>query len=135
MLDIRDRKVTPRARVSVAAAMCLAFSAVFATTALAAPSAVSCAAEASDWQLQDIDDIAADFFPHLFDAYPFDTPEAFAADIAQFDKNSDGLMCARVSKGDDLNPKSHWYRMGWVIPLKGDPEPIHYLRVKDNLDK
>jgi len=35
------------------------------------------------------------------------------AELTAVDKNGDGLLCVGVSKGQDLNPNSHWARLFW----------------------
>ena len=74
--------------------------------------------------------VADYFWPHLLnDLYGF----ADAAEFAQvlddlYDKNGDDMVCGHERGGDELNPKSHWYRLG--IELIG--EPVHFISIKDN---
>jgi hypothetical protein len=77
-------------------------------------------------ELGEIDQIAVDFFPHLFPGQ-FDTAEGFAAAITELvDANGDGLACSRVFIFD--NPSSHLYKLG--IELLG--EPTHRIQFGDN---
>jgi hypothetical protein len=74
--------------------------------------------------------VADYFWPHLLnDLYGF----ADAAEFAQvlddlYDKNGDDMVCGHERGGYELNPKSHWYRLG--IELIG--EPVHFISIKDN---
>jgi hypothetical protein len=96
--------------------------------ATAAPPHDGCSGAADQWQLQTPTDAANDFFEHLLPGQ-FQTPEAFAQAIDELvDKNSDDLVCTRVSKGFDLNPNSHWYQLG--LEILG--EPVHVLSAKDD---
>ncbi len=97
---------------------CLAFPAVAsAAQKIGCPNAL---------ELGEIDQIAADFFPHLFPGQ-FDTAEDFAASITDLaDANGDGLACSRVFIFD--NPNSHLYKLG--IELLG--EPRHTLQITEN---
>jgi len=99
------------------------------TAVLAAPKD-GCPAEASGWYATSPLDAATDFFPHLLPGGPWATPEAFAADIdALVDFNGDDIICAKPYWGWDLNPNSHWYRVGFDLGLG---EPVHGLTMLDN---
>lgn len=101
---------------------------------LAAPAGVvaapksGCPAAASGWFLSSPTAAAADFFVHLIPGQ-FATADAFAEAIdAGVDKNGDDQICVKLSWGDNLNPNSHWYRLG--LELLG--EPVHVMTVLDN---
>jgi hypothetical protein len=88
---------------------------------------------AGEWKLWDIygpGGVAEYFWPHLLnDLYGF----ADAAEFAQvlddlYDKNGDDKVCGLERGGDELNPNSHWYRLG--IEMIG--EPVHFISIKDN---
>ena len=88
-----------------------------------------CPATTAGWEISTPEEAASDFFPHLL-------PGAFAtaaefADVIDANDNRDGdaWVCIRLSWGFDLNPKSHWYRLGIAGPLN---EPVHALHVIDN---
>lgn len=97
-------------------------------TALAAPK-TGCASGASGWHLSTPTQAAEDFFPHLLPGQ-FATAGEFADVIdAIYDRNNDDLVCIRHSWGYDLNPNSHWYRLGFEAGLG---EPVHSMQAMDN---
>jgi hypothetical protein len=76
-----------------------------------------------------VDAAAAGLFAHLIPGQ-FATVEEFAAAISALDdKNGDGWICQREAWGFELNPKSHWYRLGFELGLD---EPVHFLYASDN---
>ena len=97
-------------------------------TALAAPKD-GCAAAASGWQAISVAQAAEDFFPHLLPGQ-FASAEEFAEILdAIYDRNGDDLACIKLMWGFELNPNSHWYRVGFEIGLD---EPVHVLLIIDN---
>jgi hypothetical protein len=86
-----------------------------------------------EWQLWDIHGpagVAEYFWPHLLnDLYGFADVNEFAQVLDDlYDKNGDDKVCGFERGGDELNPKSHWYRLG--IDMIG--EPVHFISIKDN---
>jgi hypothetical protein len=97
-------------------------------TALAAQNS-GCPSASAGWELKTVQASASAFFPHLIPGQ-FATVEAFAAAYAaEFDGNGDGLICQRLKWGFDLNPNSHWWRVGFDVGLG---EPVHLLLPRDN---
>jgi len=81
------------------------------------------------WAQTTVADAAATIWPALID------PSAFPGGIADleaaldgYDKNDDDELCVKTSGGEDLNPNSHWYRVG--LELLG--EPIQFFIPSDN---
>jgi hypothetical protein len=113
------RRLGPAAVLSVLAAMLLA-------PGVGAAQKTGCSAGESVWQLQSIEEAAAEFFPHLFPGQ-FATADEFADAItALVDRNGDGLACTTVKVFD--NPNSHYYKLG--IEVLG--EPTQKLGILDN---
>ena len=114
-------------RIVVAGLLGAALAAIPATASAAQKT--GCSDEASGWHLIDIATAAADFYPHLLPG-SYASPADFAADIdAGVDKNDDDMVCLKLSWGYELNPNSHWYRLGFDLGLG---EPVHLLTVLDN---
>ena len=87
-----------------------------------------CAAPQSGWSEKSVAEAAARIYPGLLDNTPWPTLADFVAQIATEDTNNDGAVCLLVMWGDDLNPKSHWYKVG--IELLGSP--VEQFFVRDN---
>lgn len=121
MLD-RTRRCRTRIGTMLATAG-LAFS--VAVPAAAAPR-TGCAAEASGWREGTIDEVAAAVYPEILPGHPWPTLDDFVAAIAPLDANSDGSLCVKQIWGDELNPSSHWYRVG--MDLLGRPVVANYIR-------
>ena len=98
------------------------------TAALAAPKD-GCPADASGWYATSPLDAATDFFPHLLPGQFADVAEFAAVIDAGVDFNGDDIICAKPYWGWDLNPNSHWYRVGFESGLG---EPVHGLTMLDN---
>jgi hypothetical protein len=97
-------------------------------TALAAQK-TGCAAAESGWHAVLVTQAAADFFPHLTPGQ-FTSAEEFAEVIdALYDGNGDDMACIKLMWGWELNPNSHWYRLGFALGLD---EPVHVMMVIDN---
>lgn len=97
-------------------------------TALAAPQA-GCAAAASGWHLVTVQQAADDFFEHLTPGQ-FANADDFADAIdALSDRNGDDDICIKLMWGEELNAKSHWYRLGFELGLD---EPVHLMMAVDN---
>ena len=96
-------------------------------TALAAPKD-GCAAAASGWHALSVAQAAEDFFPHLLPGQ-FESAEEFAETLDAYDRDGDDLACVKLMWGAELNPNSHWYRVGFEIGLD---EPVHVLLLIDN---
>jgi hypothetical protein len=114
-------------RIALSGLVAIALLALPATAA-AAPKA-GCAAAASGWHLSTPLAAATGFFPHLTPGQ-FATAAEFAAVIdAAVDRNDDDLICIRFSWGYALNPKSHWYVLGFDLGLG---EPVHVMQAEGN---
>lgn len=97
-----------------------------AGSAVAAPKA-GCSAAQSGWNETSVGDAAATIWPSIIDTTPFPggIPDLAAA-LGGLDKNDDGDLCLLRLWGDDLNPNSHWYKVG--IELFGSPVIANYVR-------
>ena len=81
-----------------------------------------------DWGLWGVQEAAEEIFPNLLPGHrPFETVDEVAEAIdAIFDKNDDDNICLKIIWGDDLNPNSHWYKVG--VELLGSPTIMYILR-------
>jgi hypothetical protein len=123
----RTRRSSGPRRLAVAGVIAGLVAIPAAGTALGASD--GCAAAASGWSRQTVAATAARIWPGLVDPSPWPggLPE-FELQIATEDENGDGSVCLLVMWGDDLNPKSHWYKVG--IELFGSP--VEQFFVRDN---
>jgi hypothetical protein len=122
---MRRLKVSRRSQFGISVALIV--SAAMAPAAAHAAQESGCPADSGGWQLRTVGAVAADFFPHVFPDQ-WATVAQFETDYVEpFDRNDDGLVCARVQVSDN-NPNAHWYRVG--IEVLG--EPTQFLTVKDN---
>jgi hypothetical protein len=97
--------------------------------AAAAADQDGCPAAAGGWTRALVSVAAAEFFDHLVPGQ-FATVAEFAAAIdATSDKDGDDWICRKSMWGADLNPQSHWYRVGFELGLG---EPVHLLLVIDD---
>jgi hypothetical protein len=87
-----------------------------------------CAAPQSGWSERTVEAAAARIYPGLLDSTPWPTLGDFVLQIATEDTNNDGDVCLLVMWGADLNPKSHWYKVG--LELLGSP--VEQFFVRDN---
>lgn len=87
-----------------------------------------CAATQSGWSEKSVADAAGRIYPGLLNKTPWPTLGDFVLQIATEDTNNDGDVCLLVMWGADLNPKSHWYKVG--IELLGSP--VEQFFVRDN---
>ena len=75
---------------------------------------------AEGWNQMTIVEAATAIWPELLDRSVFPGGQAdLEAALAGFDRNGDGDLCIKISGGDDLNPNSHWYRVG--VEVLGSP--------------
>ena len=81
------------------------------------------------WQRATVHDTAVDFFPHLLPGQ-FETAAEFETVLAAESADGDPVVCVKHLWGDALNPKSHWYQLGFEVGLN---EPVHVILVKDDL--
>ena len=89
-----------------------------------APVAAAPAACPTSWELATVHDTAVDFYPHLLPGQ-FETAVEFEAFLGSLEDNDgDGDVCVQRLWGYDLNPKSHWYLLGFEVGLN---EPVHVL--------
>lgn len=89
-------------------------------TASAAPK-TGCAA--GGWQELSVADAANLIFPGLIDPDAVGgSPAALAVLLDGYDVNNDDFICLKVLAGEQLNPNSHWYRVG--MEVLGFPAPL-----------
>lgn len=94
-------------------------------SAIAAPKTGCPAGE--DWTESLVVDAAAAIWPALLDPSPWADEAAFASFLdATYDRNGDDAVCVKTMWGDDLNPNSHWYRVG--LELIGEPTQMFIVR-------
>jgi hypothetical protein len=115
-----------RLRLIVAVVLAVAMALSFTASASADPKFGCPAAE--DWGLWGVQEAAEEIFPNLLPGLlPFETVEEVAEVIdAVYDNNDDGNICLKIIWGDDLNPNSHWYKVG--VELLGSPTIMYILR-------
>jgi hypothetical protein len=114
-----------RLRLIVALVLALAMALSFPVGAAADPK-FGC--PAGEWGLWGVQEAAEEIFPNLLPGlHPFETVDEVAEAIdATFDKNDDDNICLKIHWGDDLNPNSHWYKVG--VELLGSPTIDYILR-------
>lgn len=80
-----------------------------------------------DWTESTATDAGATIWPALLDPSPWPDAAAFAEFLdAAYDRNGDDSVCAKTLWGGDLNPNSHWYRVG--LELIGEPAQLFVVR-------
>lgn len=95
------------------------------TAAVAAPK-TGCPA-GDDWTESTVAEAAATVWPALLDQSPWANEAAFADFLdATYDRNDDGAMCIKTMWGEDLNPNSHWYKVG--LEVLGSPTQLFVIR-------
>ncbi|MDH5334486.1 MAG: hypothetical protein OEW65_11430 [Thermoleophilia bacterium] len=105
-------------------AMCLTV-----TAAASADPKVGCPV-GEGWAEMTVVSAANEVFPNLIPGYPWTSADELAAFVdATYDKNDDGAICLKTISGDDLNPKSHWFRVG--IDL-GFGTGVSFYMARDN---
>jgi hypothetical protein len=72
-------------------------------------------------------DAAARIYPHLLGTPPGGLAE-FELIVGGDDRDGNGRVCLKEQWGDELNPRSHWYRLGMAIL----GEPTHAFIVHDD---
>ena len=83
-------------------------------TAAAAPKA-GCPVSASGWEESSVQQLAADFFPHLLPGQ-FANVGELAGALAAYDANGDGMLCAKWMWDEELNPNANWYGVVQLLP-------------------
>jgi hypothetical protein len=108
--------------------VCAAAIATTTPTVSAAP-ATGCAAGGSGWTEMTVAAIAARIWPGFLDKTAFPGGQAELEQVlGTLDRNGDGALCLKITKGEDLNPNSRWYREG--IEILGTP--TEFYNVHDN---
>jgi hypothetical protein len=94
---------------------------------LATPVAARSGCPAGSWDRMSVAGAAALIYPHLLVPPPGGL-DAFAAMVGGEDRDGNTLVCVKETWGEDLNPRSHWARLG--MELLG--EPTHAFIVHDD---
>lgn len=98
------------------------------TSAVAAPK-TGCPAERSGATEVSVETAGATIWAGLLDQSPWPGGESeFTELISGFDGNGDGVVCLTTRWGDQLNPNSHWYKVG--VALTGSAAQL--FTVHDN---
>ena len=118
----------PRLRLVVAILTVVGAAIATTTSASAAPS-TGCAADESGWAEASVGQVAARMWPGLLDNTAFPGGQAeLEAVLAGLDRNGDGALCLKITWGEQLNPSSHWYKVG--LAILGTPTELY--NVHDN---
>lgn len=88
--------------------------------AAAAPK-TGCPAEASGARELTVGDVAEAVYAGLL-VDPYGSADALAVALSSYDRNGDDHLCLMTRWGADLNPKSHWYRLG--VDSLGEPTTL-----------
>lgn len=104
-------------RTAIATSLTLAL--IVSSPALAAPTG-GCGNERAGWVERSVSEAAGIFWAGLLDksVFPGGVSSVEAA-IDGLDRDDDDRVCMKIIGGDDLNPRSHWYKVG--LELIGSP--------------
>jgi hypothetical protein len=107
------------------AIMTVVAAAIATTTSASASANTGCAAEESGWTEMSVEDAAARSWPGLLDksAFPGGQEEFEQFLDAAVDRNSDDQLCLKILWGENLNPNSHWYKVG--VTILGSPTEFY----------
>ena len=112
-------------RIGAGVAVILAAAAALAAGASAAPKS-GCPATQSGWSEVSVGYAAERIWPGILDTSPWhDDFDTFLAFVATYDRNDDDDVCLLVMWGEDLNPNSHWYKVG--MELLGSPTEQYFV--------